>query len=1115
MFRYRPGIDPPPEWQSIDRALVCSWCGVALPLAAGAAAALQAAPAWLLNTSLAPALVAYGALALTGSLKLRAIRKRMEEDFQALGATRQFTFVGGMIPIKYNHHYRDVWGRKRTKEDIWFPFPWVKDGPGVTDPRAVRPPEPLHQRRWTMQWVPYSVEHYTFRGHDGKQYGYFRKKLILPRGQVFRDRKEWLRRYYPQRWECVRSWWIEYYIVPELVAMFGPEWENKSSSSDHQAVAERHECELLMGVAVACEPSWWSRRIGYGHEFYYIPVLQGRLQELPKETPTIPPDDPLPPLPTFPVATHVFMGKGFKWETRHTQAYELMKMRDVSEVTEQTPDQGNPLVYGTGLHDETMIFCDMANINQHVGIFGSTGVGKTRYVEPLIVQMIRSGYPVIIIDPKGDADLTNRTFEEARACGRGHQLRYYSLVLPKNRNVCTYNPLHHYNDPTFLGARVGAVIPNTKDPFWKEEAIKTSREILTLCHWMREYLRFIDRDPATKELPPRYSSRVPKLLLMMQIARKQPEMGPEAAEAMVDDLIRQVDSGSYPEDPHLLSVVRLMQDRRYAPVEWNPTVRQVTAWGIDNTVQFVGWALKILQFHAFLGNDTQAQVNYPEIAQDSDIKGMGGSTSMRGPSSMWTVHKNCLNHPLLAVGDPDVLLLPQHKVWVPYFEYMLGGLSSEDRARAQEIIDRYRSQLDSVYTMAAQEREKFLEKISTLSAAMSRFRGARERIVCAQDPDLTWDRVVDEDLIVYCGLGQMVDADGANGVAKMMIQDIASFIGEVYNFRNGKEKPFVLICDEIASFINEPMIDLLNKGRGAGLHCIIIGQSMPDLEACLQDKAKAQQVLANLNTKIQLRAGLPVDAEEFSKSASKVTVEVIARSGFGITPGVGQSGHKAIQGYSANESYRCDLKEVPKIPPEAITGMPRGQAFISMMGEVYYVAQGMFPKPACNMKIEYQMTAAGPDDLGYIPLFDKPIEGLSDGRAKVSFSVQYRLPPITKSSESEGFESSRRASSPVERSQEGHGATKRNTSAGSGKASGKTPTQDSSATTSADAKASPSAPSSASPSSSSPSDPQHTPTGWGGSTAGARPSRQPEREFEPPRSTTVDRRHDGEDPFVV
>lgn len=995
MFSYRPSIDAPPEWKSIEKAAIFGWVGTGVAAISGASFALGLVPHVFISWSTLPVLAMTGILSTISAVKLRAIRRQMQKDFEALGASRQFTFVNGHLPIKYITKIRGVplLSKTREEERIWFPFPWTNgEAAGhPVDPASVRVPEPIHKRRWTMEWVPYTSSLFKFVGHDGKTYGYFKKSLVLPRGQVWRDRKAWLEKYYPRRMQCVKSWWIEFWIKPELKALLGEHWETKLTDDIKREVAMRHECELLMGVAVACDKSWWEKRIGYGYEYYYIPVLQARLLSLEDDHPQQPVPPP-PPLPTFPQATHVFLGKGFKWDTRHTQAYELMKPRDVSEVTEHAPDQGNPIVYGTGLKDETMIFCDMANINQHVGIFGSTGVGKTRYVEPLIVQMIRSGYPVIIIDPKGDADLMNRTYEEARKCGRGHQLRFYSLVLPKNLNVCTYNPLNHYNDPTFLGTRVGAVIPNTKDPFWKEEAIKTSREVLTLCHWMREYLRFIDRDPMTGELPPKYSSRVPKILLMMQLARRRKNASPAEIEAEINEMIRRIDRLDIPsDDKDIETIAKLIQDRRYMPVEWNPTVRQVTAWGIDKTVQFLGWALKIFAFHIYLDNDLQAAPNYPDLAAENDIKNTG-MIAGKGIPTMWSAYLQSGNHPLWGLVDPNVLISNQYKRWGDFYRHCLGDLSEESKDMLREILERFRSQIDSVATMAQIERDKFLERISTLSAAMSRFRGARERIVCAQDPDLTWDRAVNENLIVFCGLGQLVDADGANGVAKMMIQDIASYIGEVYNFRDGKERPFVLVCDEIASFINEPMIDLLNKGRGAGLHCIIIGQSMPDLEACLQDKAKAQQVIANLNTKIQLRAGLPVDAEEFSKSAAKVAVEIVVRSGFGITPGIGKSGHEAISGFSANESYRCDVKEVPKIPPEAITGMPRGQAFISMMGETYYVAQGMFPKPQCNMKLEYHMTNDGPDQLDYIPLFEEPPpDWKQSSRVQMSLTDKYLI----------------------------------------------------------------------------------------------------------------------------
>jgi conjugal transfer pilus assembly protein TraD len=59
-----------------------------------------------------------------------------------------------------------------------------------------------------------------------------------------------------------------------------------------------------------------------------------------------------------------------------------------------------------------------------------------------------------------------------------------------------------------------------------------------------------------------------------------------------------------------------------------------------------------------------------------------------------------------------------------------------------------------------------------------------------------------------------------------------------------------LIIDEIAEAINEQVIQILNKGRGAGFKAFVAFQAWADLEAKLRNAAKMLQVLGNLNHQI-------------------------------------------------------------------------------------------------------------------------------------------------------------------------------------------------------------------------------------------------------------------------
>jgi hypothetical protein len=384
----------------------------------------------------------------------------------------------------------------------------------------------------------------------------------------------------------------------------------------------------------------------------------------------------------------------------------------------------------------------------------------------------------------------------------------------------------------------------------------------------------------------------------------------------------------------------------------------VNSWGLDNTERYLGWLVKLSFFHAFTDSRAIMDPSYVTMCRVEDIKGRDPARGNQ-PPGMWGVMQRSGEHPLMALAMDQVRIEESQKKWIPFFRYFIGELTSIERRWLREMISSLNASVAAIYTMAEGDRKHFLEHNSTLMTALTRFRGPIERVICAQEPDVSWERVAQERLVVYLALGQMVDADGAAGIAKMLVDDINSYAGRIYNFMMGEDqRPVFLICDEIASFINEPMINILNKGRGAGLHCILIGQTMADLEKCLGDKPGARQVLANLNIKIQLRAGEPEDAELLSKLGGKVNVLTTNRS-VNLTPGVGDSGNKNIKGFNASENWARQLKEVEKVPPSAILNTPRGQAFGHMFGQVFYFAQGRFDVPLVDLKTEFHLAEAG------------------------------------------------------------------------------------------------------------------------------------------------------------
>ena len=82
-------------------------------------------------------------------------------------------------------------------------------------------------------------------------------------------------------------------------------------------------------------------------------------------------------------------------------------------------------------------------------------------------------------------------------------------------------------------------------------------------------------------------------------------------------------------------------------------------------------------------------------------------------------------------------------------------------------------------------------------------------------------------------------------------------------FFRKKKKRIFYILDEINSYANDSLLDLVNKSRSANITCILATQSLSDLE-----KVSAQfkdQIIENCNNYIVLRQNSPVNAEHWSE----------------------------------------------------------------------------------------------------------------------------------------------------------------------------------------------------------------------------------------------------------
>jgi conjugal transfer pilus assembly protein TraD len=131
--------------------------------------------------------------------------------------------------------------------------------------------------------------------------------------------------------------------------------------------------------------------------------------------------------------------------------------------------------------------------------------------------------------------------------------------------------------------------------------------------------------------------------------------------------------------------------------------------------------------------------------------------------------------------------------------------------------------------------------------------------------------------VVYLGLDALSDAMVGSAIGSILVADLAAVAGDRYNYGVGLS-PVNVFIDEAAEVVNDPFIQLLNKGRGAGLRLVVATQTFADFAARTGSQAKARQVLGNLNTLIALRI-LDAETQQYvTDSLPKVRLRGITRA---------------------------------------------------------------------------------------------------------------------------------------------------------------------------------------------------------------------------------------------
>jgi conjugal transfer pilus assembly protein TraD len=175
--------------------------------------------------------------------------------------------------------------------------------------------------------------------------------------------------------------------------------------------------------------------------------------------------------------------------------------------------------------------------------------------------------------------------------------------------------------------------------------------------------------------------------------------------------------------------------------------------------------------------------------------------------------------------------------------------------------------------------------------------------------------VIEAHEVLYVGLDSLSDTMVGSAIGSVLIADLAAVAGGRYNHQL-RPHPVNVFIDEAAEVVNDPFIQLLNKGRGAGLRLAIATQTFADFSARTGSEAKARQVLGNINNVVALRV---LDAETqayVAESLPMARVTSIMRA-HGSTS---DSTNPLL--YTGNTGERITEEEVELFPPALLGQLP-------------------------------------------------------------------------------------------------------------------------------------------------------------------------------------------------
>lgn len=272
-----------------------------------------------------------------------------------------------------------------------------------------------------------------------------------------------------------------------------------------------------------------------------------------------------------------------------------------------------------------------------------------------------------------------------------------------------------------------------------------------------------------------------------------------------------------------------------------------------------------------------------------------------------------------------------------------GKKGAQISERLELMIAKYKSfdlrdeAIDSLISMVHHSKEHYSKMIQVLEPILEMLGSDEIGKMLSPDPLDTSDtrpiydtqKIIEEEAVLYVGLDSLSNKIIGSAIGSVMLADIASVLGAIYNFR--EKKDIYLFVDEAAEIVNEQTIQILNKGGGAGMKAFIATQTIADFDAVFGSTARTKQALGNLNNVICLRVKDPDMAKWIAESFGKTTARSLS-----VSYSAGSESSASFTEFRGQTSRSMNETEIPFVSPDLLTRLPGLQYFAFLAGSTLY-----------------------------------------------------------------------------------------------------------------------------------------------------------------------------------